>query len=312
MAVFLVDYENVQGTGGLWGVEALTPRDSLYIFYSSACPTIYRRDAEFIERSGCEFHTVFLPAPGKNALDFMIVSQLGIFAERGYKNIAIVSMDNGFKVARDFVNNSKISGLNDMHVVVVGTIESGIRQLPEESEIGWDRHRKCIWEATRIELKSFHDEHLKKQQIQKIVETSFCETPHFPIIEKISWYAMECLNMKSGNERYRSALRTFGSKNGLDIYQRLKPMMDEFCKQKEEINTNVIEKMEESPLQRKLKAALESSPLHSSFEEIYNLACKLLKQKNKEERFHLCQKNFGNIVGQEVYRILKPILATVA
>ena len=89
MAVFLVDYENVHGTGGLWGVEALTPKESLYIFYSTSCPTIYRRDAELIEKSGCKFHTIFLLTPGKNALDFMIVSQLGIFAERGYKKLLL-------------------------------------------------------------------------------------------------------------------------------------------------------------------------------------------------------------------------------
>ena len=42
MATILVDYENVHGSNGLKGVEVLTERDTLIIFFSEACRKIKR------------------------------------------------------------------------------------------------------------------------------------------------------------------------------------------------------------------------------------------------------------------------------
>lgn len=315
MAVFLVDYENVNEAGGLWGVELLTPKDVLYIFYSVACPNIGRRAAEQIEKSGCEFNVVFLQGKGKNALDFLIVSQMGILAERGHKNIAIISRDQGFNAARNFIMDAKASGLKGMHVVVAESINASIRQLPNEPEIGYNRHQEAIWAATKIDLRVFHEEYLKKVQIRKDIAAAFKDTPHFPILDKISAYAIDCLSMKTGNDRYRAALKTFGGKDGLDIYQKLKPVTEGFYENAESKKTDKVPGLKEKNgdrLAELLKENLKGSPLQSSFDQIYELACKLVTIKNKQERYMLCLAVFGNITGQSVYQVLKLALAKIS
>lgn len=320
MAVFLVDYENVQGKG-LWGVEVLAPEDVLYIFYSAACPNISRRDANLIDRSGCEFHAVYLPHTGHNALDFMIVAQLGILAERGYKNIAVISMDQGFLVAKEYI----MSTLNNMNVVVAKSIESGIRKLPAEPGIGGDRRCECIQGAERIGLRTFGDAHLKKAAIKDLIEGLFGETPYSDKIDELCRYVKDCAGMKSGNDRYRSALKLFGGKDGLNIYQRLKPMIDEAVAEREpspapqpqNTPSSAPEQPEAVPAapeeetdkcRQLLMAALEKSHVTYSLDMLYNLTMELLRINSKDARYKRILARFGTVEGQLIYKLLKPVL----
>ena len=68
MAILMVDYENVLGTNGLKGVEYLTSKDVLYIFYSQCCGKIRAEYMEAIQNSNCDFFIYKLTNTGKNAL----------------------------------------------------------------------------------------------------------------------------------------------------------------------------------------------------------------------------------------------------
>ena len=78
MATILVDYENVNGTNGLKGADALSTKDTLMIFYSNCCGKIRYDYMQDIKESGCEFHIVKLKGTGKNALDFYIAAECGV------------------------------------------------------------------------------------------------------------------------------------------------------------------------------------------------------------------------------------------
>ena len=83
MAVILVDYENI-------------------IFYSNNCKKIKKEYLEPILKSQCNFRTVKLKKTGKNALDFYIAAECGLLAERGIKEIGILSEDKGYNATIDF------------------------------------------------------------------------------------------------------------------------------------------------------------------------------------------------------------------
>lgn len=102
MASVLIDYENVGQTSGLKGVEYLTVRDTLIIFFSQACRKIRAEYMDAIEKSGCKFRTCKLVKPGKNALDFYIAAECGILNQNGETQIVIVSNDKGFSAIPDF------------------------------------------------------------------------------------------------------------------------------------------------------------------------------------------------------------------
>ena len=53
MAGILVDYENVNGSNGLKGADALCADDTLIIFYSNCCGKIRCDYLQDIKDSGC-------------------------------------------------------------------------------------------------------------------------------------------------------------------------------------------------------------------------------------------------------------------
>lgn len=55
MPALLVDYENVNGSNGLKGVDALCEKDTLIIFYSNCCTRIRYDHMQDIIESGCEY-----------------------------------------------------------------------------------------------------------------------------------------------------------------------------------------------------------------------------------------------------------------
>ena len=102
MPALLVDYENVSGSNGLKGADALCEKDTLIIFYSNCCTRIRYDHMQDIIESGCKFRVIKLKGAGKNALDFYIAAECGVMSERGEDEIAIISNDKGFQAVIDF------------------------------------------------------------------------------------------------------------------------------------------------------------------------------------------------------------------
>ena len=136
MAAILVDYENVNGSNGLKGADALCADDTLIIFYSNCCGKIRCDYLQDIKDSGCEFRVVKLKGSGKNALDFYIAAECGIISERGEKKIGIISNDKGFQAVIDFfcVNRDAAKP----QVVKAGNIENAFTLFNSSRDI-WRR-----------------------------------------------------------------------------------------------------------------------------------------------------------------------------
>ena len=103
MAVFLIDYENVQSSSPLYGIEDLTANDRVVLFYSDCAKKICRYYWDIFCSGKCSTRLAKLVKPSKNALDFYIAVEVGRSLVLGEKDIAIISNDKGYGAVIDYV-----------------------------------------------------------------------------------------------------------------------------------------------------------------------------------------------------------------
>ena len=124
MTHILVDWENIVSINAFnivfKGINYLDEEDEIYFFYSCHCPRLKREYYNAILNSGSKIKFWRLQNTGKNALDFYIVTEVGRLVERGEKEIAILSGDNGYKAVKDYLDcNLEIEGV---HLVLADTL----------------------------------------------------------------------------------------------------------------------------------------------------------------------------------------------
>ncbi|MCM1577643.1 MAG: PIN domain-containing protein [Ruminococcus sp.] len=102
MAVFLVDFENVHSTG-LLGVDQLTEKDSVYIFYSVNSNSMSFEAYKMLNESKAKITVLSASCGIKNALDFQLSSFVGYIAGTSDdKDIYIISADKGYACVQIF------------------------------------------------------------------------------------------------------------------------------------------------------------------------------------------------------------------
>lgn len=158
MAIFLIDYENVQSACPLYGIECLNKNDFIILFYSDCAKTISRYYWNLFCSKSCNAKLVKLVRPSKNALDFYISVEVGRFLAFGEKQIAIISNDRGYGAVLDYVNNY----LKDCSQVVVRTSSiAEARTIFGSPESERELLIKTLGEDMKIDAKSFSS--LKKE-----------------------------------------------------------------------------------------------------------------------------------------------------
>lgn len=126
MSVFLVDFENVT-SAGLAGIDKLTERDTVYIFYTQSAASLSFDAHRNIMASGAEIKYINVTAGAKNALDFQLASFLGyLTAVSAERKFYIVSADNGFLAVKSFWE--KTMGIGDMEIKLIPNIRYIFRQ----------------------------------------------------------------------------------------------------------------------------------------------------------------------------------------
>lgn len=222
MPTILVDYENVNGSNGLKGVDVLNSNDTLIIFYSGCCEKIRYDYMQEIKESGCEFRVVKLKRKGKNALDFYIATECGIISERGETQIAIITNDKGFQAVVDFF--SVESNAKKVQLVKAGNIENAITlfHAPEDAE-----RRKMLSDRKLLldlaaESAKIDAKNKVKKELKNILNGTDYEDRTAKIIDFI-----EAKKNQGKKALYTGALHEFGREDGRVIYQLLKNTMEE-------------------------------------------------------------------------------------
>lgn len=96
---YFVDMENV-GLAGLAGAEKLEPDDELILFVSDHSATKDVLKALYHVEASVHFRYVSTTA--KNAMDFVLVSCIGVSLAKGEDTVCIVSKDHGYEAVRTF------------------------------------------------------------------------------------------------------------------------------------------------------------------------------------------------------------------
>ena len=229
MATILVDYENVNGTNGLKGADALCSEDTLMIFYSNCCGKIRYDYMQDIKESGCEFHIVKLKGTGKNALDFYIAAECGVISERGERRIAIISNDKGFQAVIDFFCVNRDTAR--VQIVKAGNIETAITLFssPEEAERKAFLQRRMSTLDLAAECARLEERNAMRREIQDILQGTQYEERTAEIIDFIT------VKAKKGKKAlYTESLHTFGRKDGLAIYQMVRQIVESETENKNE------------------------------------------------------------------------------
>ena len=102
MSVFLIDFENVHSPG-LSGIDKLSEKDTVYIFYSANSDSLSFQAHQAIMASNADIHYMSVSSGMKNALDFHLDSFLGyLVAVSPDRSFVIISADNGYSSVKSF------------------------------------------------------------------------------------------------------------------------------------------------------------------------------------------------------------------
>lgn len=102
MAIFLVDYENVNAAG-LQGIDQLIHEDQVLLFYTEKAATLPISLHKKINASKAKTDYFEVGSGAKNSLDFQLASYIGfLIAKDPNEEYYIVSRDTGFRAVKDF------------------------------------------------------------------------------------------------------------------------------------------------------------------------------------------------------------------
>ena len=212
---FLIDHENVSNNG-YKGSEFLLPEDTVEIFYSNSSKNIMSGVFKDIEQARCNIKICKLYQTRKNALDFYITSRLGELVGNGFDgNIAIVSGDQGFKSVQEYWANVT---LNRKKVYLVPTIADAIVCAGEVNT-----RTKILRERMKsISIENEYAKYEEKNRMRKILVEKFRDTNLFDKVDQIE---KVCENSSSKKIVYLDALKRFGKREGLFVYQCIKDLV---------------------------------------------------------------------------------------
>lgn len=118
---YLIDYENVH-QAGFEGIEKLTEKDNLVIFYTTNAETLTFSLYEKLVSCKADIQLYKVRCGGKNALDFQLATFLGyILGNNSDADCHIISNDKGYEYVRSFwkEKNVKIKISSD----IAGTVQ---------------------------------------------------------------------------------------------------------------------------------------------------------------------------------------------
>ncbi len=209
---FLIDYENVN-YAGLEGTEFLEKDDTVSFFYSDKCDKIISYRMKDIEKSGCTFEICKLKSVRKNGLDFYIASKVGeIFAMDCDAKIAIISADNGFQAVLDYWR-PRLPVQNQL--VKCKTIAKSILCVNGEGT----RKILVTENMSVLELHTMFAKYEERNRIVAEITDVFADTKYETQILQI---VDMVISAKKPKILYLTSLKSFGKKNGTEVYRRIK------------------------------------------------------------------------------------------
>ena len=222
-----VDFENVK-IKGLDGLDELTDKDTLYLFYSKNAETLTIPMFEKIKNSNAKIETIEC-ATGSNAMDFVISTLLGSHVKTDSEKTTyfIVSKDKGYQAVIDYWEGYEIKRIFNLKQVYNDSLEVIDEEEPKKKT---NQRRKT---TTKIQQKTKQPAKQPKQQPQKKKHKINVRSRIGMLVKGLKKADMDKMEtvVKNGSDNTYAKLlnEKFGNK-GNDYYTKLKPLFDELKK----------------------------------------------------------------------------------
>ena len=217
-----VDFENVK-LKGLEGLDELTEKDTLYLFYSKNAEALTVPIYESIKNSKANIETIECTT-GSNAMDFVISTLLGshVKTDEEKTKYFIVSKDKGYQAIIDYWKEYDIKRILNLKQVNNENLEV-IEEIPIKKNKTQTQKKKVTTKAKQ-----------PKQQLPKKKHKINVRSRIGMLVKGLKKADMDKMEavVKNGSENTYSKLlnEKFGNK-GNDYFAKLKPLFSELKKQ---------------------------------------------------------------------------------
>ena len=237
--IFLIDFENVHEKG-LEGIGELSPDDAVHLFYTKNASKI-SLDILSEVKAKLAFHKVNV---GKQSLDMQLVSYLGyLIGTVGHEpEYIIVSNDTGFGNTLAFWGDKKVRLsqtpmmclFEPSHVLQANTLPSPavLPALPQpEAAVPDALQAEAVSENTASQAPqtvapAARGATLKTQMNNKITVALRDKKVESEKIGKVTAAVMKLYGYKNFRQAaYREIIRLYGQKEGLELYNIIKPIL---------------------------------------------------------------------------------------
>ena len=211
--IFLIDFENVHEQG-LTGIAKLPSEDTVHLFYTKNAAKISLDILSEVRAKLC-FHKVNV---GKQSLDMQLVSYLGhLIGTIGHDpEYIIVSNDLGFTNTLAFwgEKDARLSQMPSMVFEEAAAAPAEEKELPaQEGQVRQTQPRGATGKTqmnNKITI-ALRDKKVEGEKIGKVTAT----------VMKLYGYR----NFRQA--AYRDIIKNFGQKEGLELYNIIKPFLTE-------------------------------------------------------------------------------------
>ena len=213
--IFLIDFENVHEQG-LVGIAKLRPEDTVHLFYTKNAAKISLDILSEVRAKLC-FHKVNV---GKQSLDMQLVSYLGfLIGTVGHEpEYIIVSNDLGFTNTLAFWGE-KDTKLSQMPSMVFEEVAPAAEEKPEEKEAPSQEGQAAHSAPPRGASG-------KTQMNNKITVALRDKKVEGEKIGKVTATVMKLYGYRNFRQAaYRDIIKLFGQKEGLELYNIIKPFL---------------------------------------------------------------------------------------
>lgn len=149
-----------------------------------------------------------MQAPGKNALDFLIISHIHtLFTNGGNDPILIISKDKGFQIVRQYWE------ARGKEIYIQPSVCAGIIAANQQDERCLAAHQM----AEKVDLEHEFMLHKRRQYERECLTELVGGNP-----ERVDCLILYLSSNPAPKEKYLHMLKTFGRTTGLSVYRKIK------------------------------------------------------------------------------------------
>lgn len=303
MAVYLIDYENVN-TDGLNGISRLSAEDTVIIFYSENADRMTFGLHRRLNESKATIDIRKVDVGGSNALDFQLGTYLGyLIALNRDEQYCIVSNDRGYNHVANFWGKQKVK------VQVISEISS---VKAEQARL--EQQRAAQQRAEQQRAEQARQAQQKAEQAKTEPAKAEPPKPEAPKPEQPRAEAPKPQQAKAEEPKTEEPLCLEAPK--LEPVQAVQPELEAQEPVGQEAAPEPAPKAERSSRPRRKPAPKAEKPVPPALSEILPVPEEaalvegfIEKYKTKQGLNNALVRKFGNTRGGELYQKLKPLIA---